>query len=97
MHVFKLSMTAGAACTIAPEGSSLNGVCLVDNDDVAQARDGALLAMNALGFESCTFIDVAKLPSDPDLSRYNDAMRQAVEEAKRDGVSVMLYPPDAVA
>jgi hypothetical protein len=94
MHVFKLSMTAGPACTAAPEGATVNGVCLVDNDDVSGARDGALLALNRLGFQSCTFLDAVKLPPSPDVSRYSDAMRQAFDEARRDGVSVMLYAPD---
>jgi hypothetical protein len=92
MHAFKLSMTAGPACAAVPSGTTVNGTCLIDNDDVSTARDGALLALNALGFESCTFLDVAKLPASPDLSRYSDAMREAFEEARRDGVSVLLYP-----
>ena len=97
MHVFKLSMTAGPACNAAPEGTTLAGACLVDNDEVALARDGALLALDRLGFESCTFLDVVKLPPSPDVSRYSDAMRQAFDEARRDGVSVLLYAPEAGA
>lgn len=97
MHVFKLSMTAGATCTAAPPGTLMSGACLVDHDDASQARDGALLALNALGFESCTFLDVARLPASPDLSRFNEAMRQAFEQARREGVSVLLYAPDGAA
>ncbi|WP_133499081.1 hypothetical protein [Cognatilysobacter terrigena] len=95
MHAFKLSMTAGAACSAAPPGATISGMCLVNDDDASLARDAALLALNSLGFESCTFLDVAKLPASPDLSRYNDAMRQAYEDARREGVAVMLYGPDA--
>lgn len=93
MHVFKLSTTAGPACSAAPAGATLHGMCLVDNDDVALARDGALLARDALGFESCTFLDVAKLPASLDPSRHGEAMREAWEQARREGVSVMLYAP----
>lgn len=95
MHVFKLSMIAGAACQAAAQGTTVDGVCLVNSDDVAASRDAALLALNSLGFESCTFLDVMQLPASPDLSRYSDAMRQAFEDAQRDGVAVMLYPPRA--
>jgi hypothetical protein len=94
MHAFKLSMTAGPACNAAPEGTTLNGLCLVNDDDALAARDGALLALNALGFESCTFLDVSKLPPSPDTSRYAAPVRQALDEARRDGVSVVLYPAD---
>ena len=91
MHVFKLSMTAGAACTAAAEGTTLNGAVLVDNDDVQLARDGALLALDRLGFECCTFLDAVRLPPAPDTARYSGPMKQAYEDAKRDGVAVMLY------
>ena len=94
MHVFKLSMTAGADCSAAPEGTTLNGVVLVDDDDAQLARDGALLALDRLGFGACTFLDVVKLPPEPDMSRYSGPMKQAVEDAQRDGVAVMLYAPD---
>lgn len=97
MHVFKLSMTAGPTCNAAPEGATLNGACLIDNDELPLARDGALLALDRLGFQSCTFLDAVKLPASPDVSRYSDAMRQAFEEAKRDGVSVLLYAPESAA
>ena len=93
MHVFKLSMTAGSACSAAAEGTTLNGAVLVDNEDVQLARDGALLALDRLGFESCTFLDVVRLREDPDTSRYSGPMKQAFEDAKRDGVAVMLYAP----
>jgi hypothetical protein len=95
MHVFRLSMTAGAGCTAAPAGLTLDGACLVNSDDTSAARDAALLALNALGFESCTFLDVAKLPASPDTSRYSEPMRQAFDEARRDGVSVLLYGPSS--
>ncbi|MGY3265086.1 MULTISPECIES: hypothetical protein [unclassified Lysobacter] len=97
MHVFKLSMIAGPTCTAVPNGSVVNGACLVANDDASRARDAALLALNALGFQSCTFLDVVQLPSSPDLSRYSGPMRAAFDEAQRDGVSVMLYPSGSVS
>ena len=93
MHAFKLSMTAGPACSAAPEGTTVDGLCLVNDDDASRARDGALLALNALGFESCEFLGVARLPVTSDLSQHSPAMRQAIDDAQRDGVSVVLYPP----
>ena len=97
MHMFKLTMTACTACEAAAPGTAIGGIVLVDDGDAARARDGALLALNALGFESCTFLDVAQLPASADASRYGDAMRQAIDDARRDGVAVLLYPPDSAA
>jgi hypothetical protein len=93
MHAFKLSVTAGPANDRYPAGTVANALCLVDSAEVDTARDRALLALDAQGWESCTILDVALLPAVPDPGAFSPAMQDAYAEAKQRGTSVIVYPP----
>ena len=93
MHAFKLSVTAGPANPRYPQGTVAGALCLVDSIDADVARHGALVGLNALGWESCTFLDVVILSAAPNLAAFSPAMQEAYAGAKEKGVSIILYPP----
>jgi hypothetical protein len=97
MHVFRLSLVAGANNPRYAPGTAMDAICLVDSGVRDEARDGALLLLDRLGWESCTFRDVALFPAGPDVAGFTPAMREAYADAKRHGVALIVYPAAAPA
>ncbi|MFL6593583.1 MAG: hypothetical protein ACJ8GK_12875 [Luteimonas sp.] len=93
MYVFKLSLTAGTNTPEYPPGTVTSALCLVEAADSAVARDRALLELNTLGWESCTFLDVMQLPAAPNPANSSPAMQRAYGDARRQGAAVIVYPP----
>lgn len=97
MHVFKLSVIAGSNNPQYAEGTVTQAMCLADAESLEAARDRTLFQLNALGFESCTILDVARLPAGTDITRMSPAVQQAHANAKHYGVALIVYPPGTTA
>jgi len=92
MHIFRLYVTAGPSHPTYPSGVRLDAICMVDSSDTDQASEKASHRLTELGWASVTFKDTILLPSDPDISGFNQVMLDAIRDAKDLGVSLIVYP-----
>ncbi|UHQ18686.1 hypothetical protein LVB87_10840 [Lysobacter sp. KIS68-7] len=94
MHCFRLSITAGEAHRKFPPGTEVDAICLVDSADADVAMQKAANRLTGLGWRAVANVkSTLQLPPDTDISGYSDELKQAYADAKRFGVSLIVYPP----
>jgi hypothetical protein len=95
MHIFRVLLEAGPSHEDYSAGTTLHGVCMVDSIATDEAKYRASSRFFSLGWASVTFEEAVWLPSEPDISNFNSVMTEAFHDAKRIGVSLILYPDQA--
>ena len=94
MHCFRLSITAGEEHRSFPPGTEVDAICLVDSADSDVAMRKAVDRLMGLGWSAVASVkSTLVLPPDTDISAYSDVLKQAHADAKRFGVSLIVYPP----
>ena len=94
MHCFRLSITAGEKHRSFPPGTEVDAICLVDSADSDVAMRKAVDRLMGLGWSAVANVkSTLVLPPDTDISSYSDVLKQAHADAKRLGVSLIVYPP----
>jgi hypothetical protein len=97
MHIFRLFVTAGQNHPTHAAGTEMDAICMVDSSDMRIAHQKATDRLTELGWASATFRDTTLLPPDPDISGFNQVMREAFGHARDTGVSLIVYPEKSVA
>jgi len=92
MHIFAITLEAGATHSSYPEGETVPAVCMVDSRDHDEAMRLAVTRLGELGWCQAQFTSSVLLAVEPDISSFTEIMREAYADAQRLKVSVIEYP-----